>query len=944
MDMRNTTPSYAVWWTGVLLLGAVSAVLLLLTHSRVFGGATDWIDAPMLHHEVIRPVAIHEPITNINYNGNQDCTENTKIITRPRRTLLMQEEQSYTDCIVHTRLGAVTSKHDLLRTGTSVAGPVKDYLGNTLKIIGVPKSSSVIHYTTSGSNTYLHLINPDSSAGWLSTTASLDGKVSHTARGELRSLRDANNTLMNVRLESISFSSDGEWMVLDIIGLGVSRVHTKTFEIKPFGPYFRYNLGYNPSPRIAISNSGRWASVYSHATNTFRMYDLSKCSNTPVVNGTRADCLSRDLRQYFIEALPNYTGAEVFRFRRDLVLTMYVGYQQNGEQKKDYIQLSPDDTLFGFGYGYIALGDSYASGEGAFQYKTGTDTPENTCHLSLVSYPYLLASWLDIDAHESVACSGAVMDDISSHDYSKPQSKGKESEIFTNEIINNFLPGYRVQNIFLERYQPEIITISISGNDIGFGDKMKTCVGPGTCFATATSRVEIVQEINRQFDPLVQTYLQTKKEAHEQSKIYALGYPHIAKPSGSCGNNVWLDSDEIQLSEDIISYFNQVIQAAADKAGVVYVDIQDAFYGHRLCETDEYFIAMNGITAGRQDIKLGPATVPVPIASESFHPNHIGHELFAKAIRSNTNNFTKPMPSPNIHASIPVEKSEQLIMNAPDQNIDSNYQPRMLFFDEYITDDVIFLGDKIRITTTRESYLLKESTSYEIWLYSDPLLLAEVTTDQYGAINEEIQLPETAELGLHTVKIKGKDAADTPSVIYKTVYVGFSEEDYDGDGIPNEQDPCPFFEDDKSALCTSPIGGISPVEDEPSEENHTQTSSPSNQPNKKASGVSMPNDNTPIQTANMSGGESLAPNAQQRATTVDSQLIAGVNDDQENDIAKERGAAVQNGQVAAVQQTGPHSQTGTPGGLLRWWAAGLFLILGVVIVAAIQRYRSKARY
>ena len=61
----------------------------------------------------------------------------------------------------------------------------------------------------------------------------------------------------------------------------------------------------------------------------------------------------------------------------------------------------------------MALGDSYTSGEGAYDYRNGTDTSTNQCHSSVAAYPELITQALFSNAGgHSVACSGATIDDI----------------------------------------------------------------------------------------------------------------------------------------------------------------------------------------------------------------------------------------------------------------------------------------------------------------------------------------------------------------------------------------------------------------------------------------------------------------------------------------------------------------------------------------------------
>ena len=61
---------------------------------------------------------------------------------------------------------------------------------------------------------------------------------------------------------------------------------------------------------------------------------------------------------------------------------------------------------------YLAMGDSYSSGEGDIEngfsefYIKNTGSPKD-CHLSSRSYPYILAKRQNIKGVQSVACSGA---------------------------------------------------------------------------------------------------------------------------------------------------------------------------------------------------------------------------------------------------------------------------------------------------------------------------------------------------------------------------------------------------------------------------------------------------------------------------------------------------------------------------------------------------------
>ncbi|RYZ26686.1 MAG: hypothetical protein EOP01_08690, partial [Propionibacteriaceae bacterium] len=109
---------------------------------------------------------------------------------------------------------------------------------------------------------------------------------------------------------------------------------------------------------------------------------------------------------------------------------------------------------------YVALGDSFSSGEGAGGYDPATDTANDRCHRSGSAYPELVAA-----AESSrrpltfAACSGALTYDLShpNHLYA--------SEPAQDEALGK---GNRK------------VSLTIGGNDLGFADVLGACLAvPG---------------------------------------------------------------------------------------------------------------------------------------------------------------------------------------------------------------------------------------------------------------------------------------------------------------------------------------------------------------------------------------------------------------------------------------------------------------------------------
>lgn len=274
----------------------------------------------------------------------------------------------------------------------------------------------------------------------------------------------------------------------------------------------------------------------------------------------------------------------------------------------------------------VALGDSFSSGEGnpIFDAGTATDevggTPTNTCHRSTRGFPRLTTSDPMSSGYiDHVACSGAVSLNL----YEGQWNEEPQLNVLDEDV--------------------SIVTITIGGNDAGFGDVIKRCnvVGiflsfpgfrPVSCgpfeepgvrgrFAALAG----VPDDHPDITPLVSVYREIRRRA-PHARVLVMAYPKMFKAGGTFFNEcAGITKADQRWMNSMSELLNAVIERATKQAGVEYVDAGDAFDGHHLCEL------FAGEWVNDRDFSgiVGNLGTP-PNIEYSFHPNAAGHERLAQ--------------------------------------------------------------------------------------------------------------------------------------------------------------------------------------------------------------------------------------------------------------------------------------------------------------------------
>ncbi|HWI72645.1 MAG TPA: SGNH/GDSL hydrolase family protein [Baekduia sp.] len=259
-------------------------------------------------------------------------------------------------------------------------------------------------------------------------------------------------------------------------------------------------------------------------------------------------------------------------------------------------QLASTDTL-------LALGDSFSSGQGAGEYQHGTDTEDNTCFRSPGAWPRLLADKLHLDPLPSLACSGAVSDEVRFDDPRRREVERRSSQVG------------RI------RGRPQVVTLSIGGNDVGFAKILETCVAIDCVAHYHRPSGDLLEaEVRRVAPKLVATYAAIRDKAPD-ARLVVLGYPRLfpkgdgTKPIGNCAALDSISGDEADYLNGLLARFDAAIAAAAAQAGATYIDAQEALDGHEERCDGQGWLNHLSVHPARQQA--------------SFHPNGDGYRRLA---------------------------------------------------------------------------------------------------------------------------------------------------------------------------------------------------------------------------------------------------------------------------------------------------------------------------
>lgn len=443
-------------------------------------------------------------------------------------------------------------------------------------------------------------------------------------------------------IESGAFAVRGMWAVLEARSYGVFLVNLETFQVRRVkAPGVEYGLGYDPAYEMAVSDNGNMLAITGMRAG-IELYAID-----PLCGDGTAGAMAKSF--YPLATPCRSVGVDVYGMFPSLYAGHFPSFSADGLRVRLMVQLRDGTvrravmgpTVTRAGPDYIALGDSYSSGEGELddsRYAPHTNTPPHTCHVGVRSYPFLLAQAWQMTL-KSVACSGAQTHDISGRgEYSGQEDRiADETPQNTRRLIEaavgTFRQGIVRQVAFIEEYLPRFITVGIGGNDAGLMGKLQTCLGVGTCewASSDAMRAASAKEIASIASSVASTITDIQRTS-PSATILLIGYPEIINDQERCDGVVGrlLNQDERVFMNESIRYLNRVLASVAKRMSITFVDTQTTFYGNRLCEGQH--AAMNGVRYGDDISLIGDSALLKLIGAESFHPTPFGHTLIASRI------------------------------------------------------------------------------------------------------------------------------------------------------------------------------------------------------------------------------------------------------------------------------------------------------------------------
>ncbi|MDK1328303.1 SGNH/GDSL hydrolase family protein [Arthrobacter sp. zg-Y1143] len=227
----------------------------------------------------------------------------------------------------------------------------------------------------------------------------------------------------------------------------------------------------------------------------------------------------------------------------------------------------------------VLLGDSFAAGEGAGDYRPAVPGYRDSCHRSL--HPV----GTDLFAPENItniACSRATTGHLEALQQLVTGDSGRDAESVPAQLEQ------------LQAADPTLVLLSVGGNDLDFAGLLQACLLEAqSCSENPQLREDAAEQLAGLQPALAEAYSRTA--AAVTVPVLVLPYPQLFDaPQDGCGR---LDPGEQAFARQLITDLNATIRSAvvaSPAANIFYVDaVEGALTGHGACSRDPYVHTAN---------------------------------------------------------------------------------------------------------------------------------------------------------------------------------------------------------------------------------------------------------------------------------------------------------------------------------------------------------------
>lgn len=240
----------------------------------------------------------------------------------------------------------------------------------------------------------------------------------------------------------------------------------------------------------------------------------------------------------------------------------------------------------------MALGDSFA----AFGPTDAPTSGPQACQRSTRNYPAILAEDPSVGELVDVTCGGAQTPDLASpqHADTPPQFDALTPDT-------------------------DLVTLSLGGNDIGFGSIAGCVIRAPAADTGAQCRDQLEGTVTAELDQLggrLDEAYDGIRERSPDARIVTTGYLPLIPDHGGCEFISGMSPGDVTWTRHIMDRIAMIVDDAADRAGAEVVLPDDADDRHACAPAEERYTDFIGVETG----------------SHPMHPTAAGQQAMARAV------------------------------------------------------------------------------------------------------------------------------------------------------------------------------------------------------------------------------------------------------------------------------------------------------------------------